>query len=105
MGYKTELKGISQVNGKNAYVIEITSPSNAVSTDFYSVETGLKIKSQSNEDSPQGKISQTTDINEYAEVNGVKYPKALTQTAGPQTYDITIDSFEVNTKVKDDIFK
>jgi zinc protease len=104
MGYKTELKGIGQVNGKDAYVIGVTSPANAVTTDYYSVETGLKIKSQSNEDTPMGKIAQTTYIMDYTEIKGVKYPKIIKQTAGPQTFDIIIDSFEVNTKVKDDIF-
>jgi hypothetical protein len=105
MGYKTELKGIGQINGKDAYVIEVTSPSNSVTTDYYSTETGLKIKTQTNEDTPMGKIMQTTEINEYAEINGVKLPKAIKQTAGPQTFEITIDSFEMNTKVKDDVFK
>jgi predicted Zn-dependent peptidase len=104
LAYKTELKGIAQVNGKDAYVIEVTSPSGAITTDYYSSETGLKIRSESTEDSPMGKIAQTTDFNEYAEVKGVKYPKALKQTAGSQTFDIMFDSFEVNTNVKDDIF-
>jgi hypothetical protein len=105
MGYKLQLKGINQVNGQDTYMIEVTSPSNSLTTEYYSVETGLKIKSLTNEDTPMGKIMQTTNIVDYTESNGIKFPKSMKQSAGPQTFDITVDSIEMNTNVKDDIFK
>ena len=104
-GYKPELKEIANVDGKDAYVVDVTSPSGNVSTDYYSVETGLKIRSSSTMDSPMGKVTQTSDILEYTEVGGVKLPKKIKQTAGPQSFDISVDSIEINTGVQDDVFK
>jgi len=48
---------------------------------------------------------QNTNIVDYTESNGIKFPKSMKQSAGPQTFDITVDSIEMNTNVKDDIFK
>jgi hypothetical protein len=104
LGYKAELKGINEINGKDAYLIEITSPLNSISSDYYSVESGLKIKSESTEDTPMGKVPQTSEILEYTDINGVKFPKTIKQSAGPQLFDIKVDSIEINTGVKDDIF-
>jgi zinc protease len=105
LGYKIDLKGIGEVNGKEAYILEITSPSNSLSTDYYSVESGLKIKTITNENSPMGKTIQTTDLEEYTEVNGVKFPKIIKQSAGPQVYEITVESIEINSNLKDNIFE
>lgn len=105
LGYKTELKGSTKINGEDTYIVDITSPSNDVTTDYYSAKTGLKIRSISSSDSPMGKISQTTDIVDYTEINGVKYPKKMKQLVGPQSIDITVDSIVTNTNVKDEIFQ
>lgn len=104
MGYKTVLKEIAQVNGKDAYMVEVTSPSKAITFDYFSVETGLKVKSVSEQDSPMGKISQVTDILDYTVVNGIKYPNKMKQSAGPQTLEISVDEISINTDVKDEIF-
>jgi hypothetical protein len=98
LGYKTELKGVEKVNGKNSYILNKISPSNVVSTDYFDVETGLLIRSRSAMD------SQTTDILEYATINNIQFPKKMKTISGPQTIEIFVDSMEVNTSVKDEIF-
>lgn len=45
-GYTLELDGISKINGEDAYKVKIKSPSGDNSTDYYSVSSGLKIKSE-----------------------------------------------------------
>jgi len=103
--YKTELKEVTSIDGKDAYKVEITSPDNMVSTDYYSVETGLKIRSESTMDAGQsGKTSMVTDFLEYSDIQGVKYPTKMKQSAGPQVIDITIAEILVNTGIKEDIF-
>lgn len=104
LGYKTELKGIEKVNGKDAYVLGKISPSNSISTDYFDVETGLIIRSTSTSDSPMGKMTQTTDVLEYTTVNNVQFPKKMKMTAGPQSIDIVIDSMETNANIKDELF-
>jgi predicted Zn-dependent peptidase len=102
--YKTELKGIEKIDGKDAYVIDITSPTNVLTTEYYSVETGLKLRSISYMETPNGKMPQTTDILEYATVNGIQFPKKMKTVMGPQTLDISVDTMEANTDISDEIF-
>ncbi len=105
LGYKTELKEISKVNDKDAFLLEVTSPTGSTTSDYYSAETGLKIKSVSQMDSPMGKISQVTEILEYTEVGELKYPKKIKQTIGAQVVEISVDDILVNTDVNDELFK
>ena len=104
LNYKTTLKGIEKIDGKDAYVIDIISPANSVTTEYYSVESGLKLRSVSSTDSQMGKMTQTTDVLEYATINNVQYPKKMKTTMGPQTIEITVDTLEANTNMKDEIF-
>jgi hypothetical protein len=104
--YKTVLKEITTIDGKDAFKIEITSPDNMISTDYYSVETGLKIRSESTMDAGQsGKMNMVTDFLEYSDIQGVKYPTKMKQSMGPQVVNITIDEILVNSGIKEDIFK
>ena len=105
LGCTTVLKEISDENGKSAYVIEVTTASGKKTTDYFSAETGLKMKTVSTIDTQMGKSVQTTEVLEYMDVDGVKYPKVFKQSMGPQKFDITINSITTNTGVKDEIFK
>ena len=40
--YKTELMEVAKIDGKYAYRVEITSPKNVVSSDYFSADTWLK---------------------------------------------------------------
>jgi zinc protease len=104
--YKTELKEVTKIGGKDAFKIEITSPRNVVSTDYFSAETGLKLRTETEMNAgPMGKASVVIDYLEYTDVQGVKYPYKMKQAMGPQTFDISIDSVTVNTGVGDEMFK
>lgn len=46
-GYELELDGITQVNGEDAYKLKVTSPGGLTSAEYYSVGSGLKLKSES----------------------------------------------------------
>ena len=104
LNYKTEIKGIEKIDGKDVYVIDITSPKNSVTTEYYSVESGLKVRSVSTSDSLMGKMIETGDILEYITISNVQFPKKIKIVAGPQTMEISYDTFEVNTNIKDEIF-
>lgn len=102
-GYELNLKGIEQVDGKNAYQVEVTTPTGEKSTEFYDVNTGLKIRSvQSVND---GAATLTTDFGDYKEVNGVKFPHTLTITGvAPFPIKNTVTSIEVNKGIDDAVF-
>jgi predicted Zn-dependent peptidase len=105
LGFKTTLKGIDNIDGKEAYVLEITNPKGSKSTEYFDVKTGLKLRSVKTADTPQGVITQTSDYADYKEVKGVKFPHEINQTAGPQNFKMKVKSIEVNKKLKDNLFE
>ena len=46
-GYELELDGITQINGEDAYKLKVTSQGGLTSVEYYSVGSGLKLKSES----------------------------------------------------------
>lgn len=104
--YKLALKGIEKIDGNDAYEIEITKPDGDVLTEYYDVTSKLKVKSVATSEGPQGKMTQTTYYLDYkAGAGGLKYPNQIKQSAGPQTMDMKLQSVEVNTGIKDDVFQ
>jgi hypothetical protein len=105
LGYKFELLGIEPINNKDAYKITVTKPSGKTETEWYSVETGLQVKSLSSQENEQagGTILIVVEFSDYKEVNGIQYAHKLKQSFGPQALDMEVLSIEVNTKLGDDV--
>ena len=104
-GYTTELSSLETINGKDVYKVTLTSASGKKSYNYYSVETGLMIRSVNELSTPQGNVTQTTDMDDYKEVDGIKYPFKISQSFGPQSIDLTVQSVEINTGLPDDLFE
>ena len=101
MGVSTELKGTEDVNGKAAWKVQVTTPSGKTSVDFYDQESGLKVKSVAQ----QGQMSITTLFSDYREVDGILFPFKMSQSVGPQSFDVLVNSIEVNKGIDDSVFK
>jgi hypothetical protein len=59
------------VDGQQAYTLGITAPNGMVTNEFYSVESGLKLRTSSD---ATGEITYS----DYREVEGVLFPMMLT---------------------------
>ncbi|MFW5753569.1 MAG: insulinase family protein [Marinilabiliaceae bacterium] len=95
-----ELEGVETVDGKDAYKLIVTKPSGTSTTFFYGVDEGLKYKEVTQ--TPQGSMS--TVYSDYEEVDGILFPMEMKQSMGPQSFDIEVESIEVNAGVSDDRF-
>ncbi|NPA36412.1 MAG: outer membrane lipoprotein-sorting protein, partial [Chlorobi bacterium] len=100
-GYELELLGIEDVNGEPAYKITVVNPAGTKQTLYFSKETGLLIKEVTQ--TPQGVI--TALFKEYKDVDGVKFPVKVTQSAGPQMFEIEVNNVEVNKDIDDSKFE
>lgn len=49
-GYELKLTGAEKVDGEPAYKIEIISPDGSKSTEYFSIESGLKLKTVTTQD-------------------------------------------------------
>jgi len=97
LGYTTELLGIEeQKDQKQLYKIQVNKGSDRKDTEYYDVQTGLKVRAE-------GK-SGTTEYSDYKDVDGILYPNTIKQSMGGQSFNLTVSEIKVNAKLKDDFF-
>ena len=87
------LEKIEDVDGEKAYRIKISDSQ----TNFYSVETGLKIKVDKSTENG----AASTYLTEYQEISGIKFPFKISQTMGPRKFDFIVKEIKVNEGVTD----
>lgn len=101
LGIATELKGSEDVDGQPAWKVQNNMPSGKNTVDYYDQKSGLKVKSVAQ----QGQMSVTTLYSDYRDVDGVKFPFKIKQSAGPQSFDIVVSGVEVNKGIDDSVFE
>lgn len=94
------VKGVEQVDGKDAYVVVVKSASGNSHTVYYDVASGLKVQELREQETPMGDMNITTKFADYKEFNGVKVPTKLVVDLGQFKQDITIESVKVNQGLK-----
>ena len=104
MGLNAALSGIESIDGTSAYAVEITKPSGNKTIYYYDADTGLKLRTSATVQGPQGEIVQDTDLADYREVGGVKFPYSITLPMGPMKMTATAESIEVNTGIDESEF-
>ncbi len=102
---KLSLSGIEKVDGKDAYVIEMTYPTGGKATIYFDKETALKVKFSKVLDTPQGSLNNIWSYKNYKDVEGLKLPFSLTQSVGPQVINVEVEEVKVNTELPPDTFK
>ncbi|MFB9863210.1 insulinase family protein [Rufibacter immobilis] len=105
LGVKLALNQIEKVEGREAYKLELTLPSGKKSYHYFDKETGLKVREVATEQTAVGTANQTTDIKDYREVNGIKFPHQIDLHIGSQIISSTVNSVEINKNLKDEVFK
>lgn len=85
-----ELVGEAELDGERCHRVRHTWASGRVTTDCYSVATGLMIESQDVQESPQGKIAITVRISDYRAVGGVLMPHRMVSQMMGATQEITL---------------
>lgn len=87
-----ELTGIESIDDEDAYVIRVSENVR----EFYSVESGLKLATETTAEQMGQKMTSKLKYGEYTEKNGVLVPMLLSQDLGPQTIDIKIEDVKFN---------
>lgn len=105
LGYKLNLKGIEAVNGSEAYVLDMVSPTGKKSTEWYDVVSGLKVKASSTTTGGEaGPMTQVSEFSDYTAIDGIKYPGSISITGTPMPLKLKLESVDVNKGIKDSEF-
>jgi zinc protease len=103
-GMKAALKGIDMVNKEECYVVEITKPDGSVSSDYYSLNSGLKVKSIAVAGEDEGGMIIESMYEDYKEFGGIKFPCKMTQQVGAEQMVMTFSDTKVNPAIEDKEF-
>lgn len=80
---KLEVKGIENVDGKDAYILAASAEGVPAETLYFDVKTGLLVRSDSTILSPEGNTAATTYYDENRTVDGILIPTKM-RTRTPQ---------------------
>ncbi len=104
-GVSLELTGIETVDSTDCYKIELTTEGGTNWVQFYSINSGLKIKEVKEVETTQGSFRQETFYRDYREVDGLKFPFKIKQSFGMQTIEMNVSSVKLNKGLKDSDFE
>ena len=104
-GVQPELIGIEMIDSVLCYNISMNMEDSTNWSQFYEVESGLKIKEIKSVETPQGFFEQESFFSDYREVEKLKFPFKITQTLGAQTIELNIEMIEINSGLKDSLFE
>lgn len=105
LGYQLTLKSIEEVNGKDAYMVEVVDPMGNVENEYYDIDSKLKVYSMSTSETPEGEMTITSEFHDYKEVNGLLFPHRMVQNFGPQALEMEVKEIKVNAKLKSSEFE
>ncbi len=120
-GIEKTLEGIARVDGSKAYKIKIVSPEGKNSYEYYDVESGLKIKTESemgvatfNNYEPLVVETIGEEPSFFARLFGKKatvesveylFPRTITQQAAGQSVEMKVTDIEINTGIEEEKFQ
>ncbi len=108
-GYKLEYDGVSKVGMKDAYKINITSPSGQKSTEYYDVTSGFLVKNVRSRKANGQDVEQSVEYGNYKKVGDIVFPFTNTisvQTpAGSQEFTVEANDVKINSGVSAEDFK
>ena len=104
-GLSISLTGIEQVDSTNCYVVKMILPSGLRWHQYYSVESGLKLKEIKEVHTQKGLFEQESFYSDYREVDHLKFPFKIVQNMGMQKLELNVSSIKLNTGISDEIFQ
>jgi zinc protease len=105
MGIETKLSGVENIEGKDAYGVEVIV-SGETTTRYYDTESGLLVRVSRTVEGPQGSVVMSQDYSDYKEFSGIMFPTGGKQPMNAQMkMDLSVSEVVVNGTVSSDLFK
>ncbi|WP_084120502.1 LolA-like protein [Aquiflexum balticum] len=100
MGFGLEIRGTEKISGEDVHALVITFPNGMKIMEYYSVRSGLKLKTSSD-------ATGDIDYSDYQEVDGILIPMTLTITNAmlPTALEGKVTSILFNQELTDADFK
>ncbi|SNS96773.1 Predicted Zn-dependent peptidase [Ekhidna lutea] len=100
-----KLTSVENIDGNDAYGLEVTMPSGKKSIRYYDTETGFLVRTTNTIEAPQGAMTLSTDYSDYKEYGGILFPTGIKQPMNAQMkMDIKVTEILVNEEIDESIF-
>jgi hypothetical protein len=103
--YKIEFLGTERLDEEYVNKIKVTKPSGKVSTEFYSVKSGLLVREETTSLEGEMEVIVSLDYSNYKKVKNLALPFTIVQTAGEQEFTMNMTEIKINEDVTEDNFK
>lgn len=109
-GYQAELKGKENIDGTDAYNIQLTSADGKNINYYIDTKTNLLVQARQMSEGGRNGGGQpkeiVTNFKDYTEVNGIKFPQTIiTEGEGMGGGAMTFDKIEINVPVDEKMYK
>lgn len=96
--------GVEKVGTHNAYVIEYSPMKNEKAKLYFDTESGLEIRSEETYSSPEGPYVVKLDMDDYREVDGLKFPFRMKRSEKGAIINIRLTQVKNNFPMGDELF-
>lgn len=104
-GFSVKLQGKEKLGDGEAYVLVFEPAKGSTIRQFIDAQTMLPVRFALTVTVPQmGDIEQTTTLEDYREVDGVKMPFKLTSSSSLQSFTVALDKVAHNVEVDEKLF-
>ncbi|MCO4821004.1 MAG: insulinase family protein [Flavobacteriaceae bacterium] len=94
------LEAVTTIEGKDVYKVKVMK-GNKDTFRYYDAESGLLVRTETPVEAQGQSMTSVTDLGNYSEVNGVKFPYFFRIKAGPQVISMNVSNVKVNEGVTD----
>ncbi|HLU93683.1 MAG TPA: hypothetical protein VKZ54_06140, partial [Membranihabitans sp.] len=104
--YKVTFAGRDKLDEVTVYKLQVSQADGTNSTEYYSVESGLKVQEITNIEANGQQISTTQKLSKYQEVDGIQVPMQMTLSGGGMPFEMVteIQNIEINPEISDEVF-
>ena len=96
--------GMEKVGTHNAYVVEFSPQKNEKAKLYFDVESGLEIRTEETYSSPEGPYVVKLDMDDYRDVDGMKFPFRMKRTEMGAIINIRLTQVKNNFPIDDELF-
>jgi outer membrane lipoprotein-sorting protein len=106
LGYSVKLQGKEKIGSGEAYVLVFEPAKGSTIRQFVDAETMLPVRFVLTVNVPQvgADVEQTTTLEDYRDVDGLKMPFKLSSSSSLQSFSVTLDNIAHNIEVDEKIF-
>lgn len=97
--------GTEEVDGDKCYKVKLTKKSGIESTEFYSMDTGMHVRTEGKVPTQMGDMEMSVNFSDMKDVGGIKMPHKIVREISGMNIIVEFDKIEVNPTIDPTVFQ